>query len=131
MFTVLLKGYNIVLAEADPKVPKQSIVLKDTDKHLPKLLKANQKAYCGLTLAYHEDIAFRIVEKTVTKDLPDGDINLALDVLKRRFDPKTSSNKLQLKHKFVNSSLIKWNMRHVISDKDFMIHIFVNLPEEY
>ena len=64
-----------------------------------------------------------------------------------RFDPKMSSNKLKLKKKVVNSSLTDWKkdpsdwimelekihtqldgMRHVISDKDFMIHILANLP---
>ena len=108
MSSAILRGYNIVLMEADPKAPGQSKVLKDTDKKLLKLCKANQKAYCKLILVCHGDIAFRIVEKSVTKDLPDGEANLAWNSLKRRFDPKTSSNKLKLKKKFTNSSLTKW-----------------------
>ena len=63
----MLWGYNIVLTETDPKVPKQSKVLKDTDKDLLKLCKTNQKAYCKLILACHRDIAFRIVEKFIQK----------------------------------------------------------------
>ena len=58
-----LRGYNIVLTEADPKVSRQSKVLKDTDKELLKLRKANDKAYCKLILACHGDISFGIVEK--------------------------------------------------------------------
>ena len=55
--------------EDDPKVPRQSKILKDKDKDVLKLHKANQMAYCELILAYHRDIAFGIVEKSVVKDL--------------------------------------------------------------
>ena len=95
-----VKGYNIALPLADPKVPRQSKVLKDTDKDLLKLRKANQKAYYELILAFHGDIAFGIVEKSVMKDLPYSEANLAWNSLERGFDPKMSSNKLKLKNKF-------------------------------
>ena len=94
-------------------------------------------------MAHHRDKAFG-----VTKDLPDGDANLAWDSFKRRFYPQTSSNKLKLKKKFTNSSLTNWKkdpadwitksekirtqlyrMGHIISDENFMIHILANLPE--
>ena len=65
----------------DPKVPRQSKVLKDTHKDSLKLCQVNQKAYCKLILAGHRDIAFGIVEKSVTKDLQDGDANLAWNSL--------------------------------------------------
>ena len=149
MSASMLRGYNIVLTDTDPKVLKQSKVLKATDKDSLKLYKANQKAYRKLILACHGDIAFRLIEKSVTKDLPDGDAKLAWNSLKRRFDSQTSSNKLKLKKKFTNSSLTNWKkdpadwitelekmrtqfdrMGHVISDKDFMIHMLANLPEE-
>ena len=147
MAAAMLRGYNSVLTAEEPKVPKQSKVLKETDKKLLKLRKANDKAYCKLILACHGDISFGIVEKSVTKDLPNGDANLAWNSLKRRFDPKTSPNKLKLKMQFTNLSLTDrkkdpadWiiklerirtqlsGMGHAISDEDFMIH---NLPEEY
>ena len=143
MSAAALRGYNIILTEADPKVPKQS-------KILLKLRKANQKTYYELILACHGDIAFGMVEKSVTKDLSDGDKNLAWNSLKRRFDPQTSSNKLTLNKKFTNSSWTNWKkdladwitelekirtqldiMGYVILDKDFMIHILANLPDEY
>ena len=95
----MLRGYNIVLTETDPKLPKQRKVLKDTDKDLLKLHKADQKTNCKLILACHRDIAFGIVEKLVTKDLLDGDANLAWNSLEKRFDPQTSSNKLKFKKK--------------------------------
>ena len=95
-------------------------------------------------------ISFAIVEKSVTDDLPNGDANLAWKKLKKKFNPQTSANKLKLKRKFTNSSLTDWKqdpddwiteldilrtqleeMGHMISDKDFMIHILNNLPTEY
>ena len=72
----LMKGYNIVVMEADPKVSKQNEVRKETDKDLLNLRKANQKTYCDFILAYHKGKEFRIVEKSVTKDLPDGEVHL-------------------------------------------------------
>ena len=103
-----LRGYGNVHTADDPKIPKHNKILKDTDKDLLKLRKANEKAYCELILACHGEISFGIVEKSVTKDLPDGDANLAWKSLKRRFDPKTLSNKLKLKKEFTNSSLTDW-----------------------
>ena len=108
MSAARLRGYNIVLILINPKEPRQSKVLKDTDKDLLKLCKANQKAYCELILACHGDIAFGIVEKSVTKILPDGVANLAWSSFKCRFDPKISSNKLKSKKKFTNSSSTNW-----------------------
>ena len=90
-------------------------------------------------MACHRNIAFGIVEKSVTKDLSDGDAKLAWNSLKRRFDPQTSSNKLKLRKKFTNLSFTNWKkdpadwitelektrtqldrMGHVISDKEFL-----------
>ena len=75
MSVATLWGYNIVLTETNRNVPKQSKVQKDMGKDLLKLCKANQKAYYKLILVCHGDTAFGIVEKSVTKDLPDGDKN--------------------------------------------------------
>ena len=43
LLAATLRGYNIVLTETDPKVPKQDLVLKDTevDKRKLKLCLAN------------------------------------------------------------------------------------------
>ena len=40
------RGYDIVLTEANPKVPKQSKVMKDMNKDLLELHTVNQNAYC-------------------------------------------------------------------------------------
>ena len=90
MSVVTLRGYNIVLTQNNPKLPRQSKILKDTDKDLLKQRKASQKTYCELILACHGDIAFELVEKSVTKDLPDGDTHLAWNALKWKFDLQPS-----------------------------------------
>ena len=59
-------------------------------------------------MACHGDIVFGIIEKSVTKDIPDGGANFAWNSLNRRFDPQTSSNKMKSKKKFTNSSLTDW-----------------------
>ena len=58
-----LRGYSSVLTEADPKVPKQSKVLKDMDKELLKLRKTNNKAYYKLILACHGNQKLKIKGK--------------------------------------------------------------------
>ena len=80
-----LRGYNIVLTEKDPKVPKHDLILKDTesDKRKLKRHKANQRAYCELMLVCQGAISFSIVEKSIADDLPNGDANLAWKRLKK------------------------------------------------
>ena len=92
----ILRGYSMILAEKDSKIPKYDKVIKDTeaDKEKEKLHKANKKAYCELMLACQGPIAFNIVRKCTTDDLPTGDAFLAWKKLKERFDPQTSNEKL-------------------------------------
>ena len=142
----------MILVEKDPKIPKHNTVLKDTevDKEKEKLCKANKKVYCELILSCQGSIAFNIVRKCTTDDLPTGKTFLAWNKLKERFDPQTSNEKLQLKEKFTNSKLTDWmispddwkmeleiitrqldQMGHKITNKDFLMHVLGNLPEEY
>jgi len=101
------RGYSTILVEKDPKIPKHDKILKDTDtdREKEKLRKANEKAYCELILACQGPIAFNIVRKCTTDDLPTGNAYLAWNKLKERFDPRISNKKLQLKEKFTNSKL--------------------------
>ena len=111
---------------------------------------ANDKAYNDLILACVSEIGFAIVDESVTKELPDGDAELAWRELQRRFEPDTSADKVKLKKEFNASKLSNWNkdpkiwisklevirkrmkkMSNEISDEDVMIHILNNLPEEY
>ena len=148
----MLRGYSTILVEKDPKIPKHNKILKDTDtdREKEKLRNANEKAYCKLILACQGPIAFNIVRKCTTDDLPTGNAYLAWNKLKERFDPRTSNEKLQLKEKFTNSKLKDWKkspddwitkleiivsqldqMGYKITNNDFMIHVLGNLPEEY
>ena len=147
-----LRGYSMILVEKDLNIPKHNKVLKDTetDREKEKLLKANEKAYCKLILSCQGPIAFNIIQKFTTDDLPIGNAFLAWNKLKERFDPQTSNEKLQLKEKFTNSKLTDWKkspddwiteleiivsqldqMGHKITKEDFMMHVIGNLPEEY
>ena len=87
-----LRGYSTILI-------KYNKILKDTDRdrEKEKLCKAHEKAYWELILACQGPIAFKIVRKCTTDDLPTGNAYLAWNKLKVRFDPRTSNEKLQLK----------------------------------
>ena len=90
------------------------------------------------------------MRKCNTDDLPTRNAFLTWKKLKERFDPQTSNEKLQLKENSTNSKLTEWKkspddwiaelgiitsqfdqMGHKTTDKDFMIHILGNIPEEY
>ena len=122
----------------------------DTDKEEMRLRKANNNTYCDLVLACHADIGYDLVDEAVTTNLPEGDANLAWNKLKERFDPQDTADKFRLKGKFTRSKLSAWKenpedsimrlkikrtklkrINHIISDKDLMINILNNLPEEY
>ena len=146
------RGYCELLSGSVQAPPVNEHIDKTTEegKKKKKYREANQKAYSNLNLLCSCKISFEIMAGVTSKDLPDGDVNLAWNSLKQRFDPQISSNKLKLKKKFTNSSLTNWKkdpadwimelerirtqlggMGHAISDEDFMIHIVANLPEEY
>ena len=74
-----LRGYNMILVEKDPKIPNYDKVLNDTetDREKEKLRKANEKAYCEIILSCQGPIAFNIVRKCTTDDLPTGSAFLA------------------------------------------------------
>ena len=116
-----------------------------------KARKANDAAYCALTLTCSEAKAFRIVYNSKTNELPSGSASLAWSRLKTRFEPQTGATLTQLKREFTSSKLQKgespddWiekleSIRNTIEqilgkphidDTDMMLHILNNLPEEY
>ena len=152
MSVATTRGYRDVLL-GKTVVPPQDEVLDESapsDKIKLKGRKENDKAYNDLILACSGEIGFAIVDESVTKDLPDGDAELAWRELQRRFEPDTSADKVKLKREFNASKLSSWNkdpevwisklevirkrlkkMSNEISDEDMMIHILNNLPEEY
>ena len=69
-----LRGYSMILVEKDPKIPKHDKILKDTEteREKEKIREANEKVYCELILARQGPIAFHIVRKCTTDNLPTG-----------------------------------------------------------
>ena len=139
-----LRGCSMILVEKDPKIPKHNMILKDTEanKEKGKLCKAKKKANCELIHVCEGQIAFKIVRKCTTDDLPTGNVFLAWNKLKERSDPQTSNEILQLKEKLINSKLTDWKklpddwimeleiiasqldqIGYKIMNKDFILHI--------
>ena len=90
-----VRGNSMILVEKDPKIPKHNKVLKDTeaDKEKEKLHKASKNAYYELILLCPGPIAFNIMRKCTTDDLPTGDTFLAWNKVKERFGLQTSNEK--------------------------------------
>ena len=90
------------------KVPKASDILdpsKDDDKKKIQARKANDMAYHDLILANEQPVAFNIVDKAVTIDLPNGDAAKAWADLTRKYDNKTSSSVVTLSDEYNSSKL--------------------------
>ena len=146
------RGYKKILLGTE-QVPNSTDVLDESDPLQKELLlarEANELAYNDLILACDGDVAFSIVETSISTDLPDGDAKVAWKNLHTKFMPQTSANKVQLMAKFANSSLKSWkkdpdewindleilrsrikDCGHAINDDDLIIHILNNLPEKY
>ena len=89
-------------------VPKESDVLDETDdtkRPLIKAREANESAYGDLILSNPQQVAFNIVDKAVSTDLPNGDARLAWENLTDKYDSKTSATVVQLSNAFINSKL--------------------------
>jgi len=101
-------------------------------------------------------VAFQLVRGAKTQDLPSGDARMAWVRLENKYQSKTTCSRLDLKKKFINSSLksakddpdvwiseledlrnqLAEAQRNVqgattMTDHDFMEHILNNLPKEY
>ena len=136
MATATVKGYRDVLVPIDP----------DTEAELED----NIQAYNDLILSCQEDIAFGIVDESVSETFPDGDARVAWTNLKNRFEPNTGAAKVQLKQEFhqlklasadedpdpwlTNLELKRRRLKTLgatIEDDDMILHILNNLPKEY
>ena len=138
------------------EIPNESEELDEDslDNDVKKKLRArtaNERAYSALTLTCSETKSFRIVYNAKTKELPSGSAALAWEKLKARFEPTSGATLTQLKREFNESQLRKgespddWIERleslrsridqimggQGMSDKDLILHIISNLPEEY
>ena len=134
-------------------VPKESETLDesdDTNKAKIKAQEANKSTYGHLILANPHQVAFNILDKAVSADLPNGDARLAWVRLSDKYDSKTSATVVQLSNEFINSKLTditedpeEWiveleilrarldHMKYPITDLHLMIHVLHNIPEQY
>ena len=146
------RDYKDVL-EGNTSIPAKSETLDittDAGKAKMAARKANDNAYHDLILSNKHLVAFNIVDKSVTNDLPDGDAALAWKDLKKKYDSKTPSTMVSLSEQYHNSKLENlkvdpevWivhleilktkldQMGYTISEKQLMIHIMHHLPKEY
>ena len=134
--TATAKGYREVLKPSDPS--------KLADKDL------NILVYNDLILSCQEDIAFGIVDESVSAEFPDGDARLAWKNLLARYEPNTGAVKVQLKQEFHLMKLesadedpdpwltsLELKRRRLktlgtnMEDEDVILHILNNLPKEY
>jgi len=134
--TATAKGYREVLKPSDPS--------KLADKDL------NILVYNDLILSCQEDIAFGIVDESVSAEFPDGDARLAWKNLLARYEPNTGAMKVQLKQEFHLMKLesadedpdpwltsLELKRRRLktlgtnMEDEDVILHILNNLPKEY
>ena len=99
MSVATTRGYCDVLLGKTVVPPQDEVLDVNTpsDKIKFKGRKENEKAYNDLILACSGEIGFAIVDESVTKELPDGDSELAWNELRRRFEPDTSADKVKLK----------------------------------
>ena len=103
-----------------------------------------------MILANAHHVAFNIVDKEVTTDIPYGDSQKAWIDLGNNYNSKNSTAIVQLSNQFINSKLSnmtddpeEWiveikilqarldQMGYQISEKHLLIHILYNVPEKY
>ena len=134
--TATAKGYREVLRPSDPSVKADG--------------ELNVLVYNDLILSYQEDVAFGIVDESISDDFPDGDARLAWKNLQSRYEPNTGAAKVQLKQEFHQMKLesadedpdpwltaLELKRRRLktvgatMEDDDVILHILNNLPKEY
>ena len=108
---------------------------------------ANKKGYRDLVMST-EGISVNIVENATSDELTKGDLNKALERLKRRWNPKTREDKVEVYTKFLNYKLENTRQRpmdwltfmekkrvelmstgHIMDDETFITHILNSLPQ--
>ena len=146
------KGYKEVLT-GKVTVPAATETPDASTTDGKKQLKArtdNESAYHDLILSNPDRIAFNIVNKATTTDLPDGDAALAWANLSTKYDSKSATTVANLSREFNNAELKSltidpedWiveleilksrldDMDFPITDKHLLVHILRNVPEEY
>lgn len=115
-----------------------------------QMVETNSLAYSDLMNSMNDNVFFGIVDSAVSKYLPDGDGRLAWKNLVQKYEPRTSSTRIQLKQQFANSRLKKeqkpdeWvqelmhirqklatNFNDEIDEEDVVLNVINNLPRSY
>ena len=110
----------------------------------------NDKSYHNLILSNTNKVAFNIINKAIRTDLPGVDASLAWKRLSAKYNKKSSAVVVGLSNKFNEEKLTSlsidpedWiveleilqarigDMNYPITEKNLMVHIMYNLPEEY
>ena len=93
------------------KVPPNSQVLDEkvaADKKLIVARRANLNVYSDLILSYTGEVSFGIIEGSVTDDLPESDAKLIWNNSKKKQEPTSNKNEIELKKQCDNTSLKSW-----------------------
>ena len=112
--------------------------------------KENDNAYHDLVLANQTKVAFNIVDKSVSADLPDGDAFSAWESLKAKYNSTTTVTAVTLSEQYNSSKLRNtsvdpesWivylevlqtrlnELKYTVTDNHLMIHVLHNIPKEY
>ena len=142
---------DILLGTVSPP-PDSDVLDLSTDAGKAKLAarKANDNAYHDLILANQTKVAFNIIDKSISTDLPNGYAFAAWKNLTSKYDSKSTVKAVTLSEQYNSSKLNNtktdpetWivyleilqsrlnDMKYQVSDNHLMIHILLNLPEEY
>jgi hypothetical protein len=109
----------------------------------------NDLAYAEIMIACQDDMCFGIIDGSRSGVFPDGDAALAWKRLNEKFEPRNSSNLINIKREFSQCILKKerdpedWinqlflmnrrleGMGYRMSEMEIIVHILNNLPREY
>ena len=109
----------------------------------------NTQAYNELLFSCRDNVTFGIIDEATSKMFPEGDARVAWQNLKDKYEPDTGTAKVQLRLEFQQTSLgededpDEWitklelirrrlkNLKVIIGDEEFILHILNNLPPAY
>ena len=154
-----LDGYDVIptISTYDATLRKKLADCDDDKKKAIKLYELNEQAYTELILSINHKktrgkVAFNLVKNCKSSEWPEGNCKKAWDCLVAKYAPKSTPSLLKLKKEFKNCKLedawtdpedwiselegIRTEIEAIdsasaISEKDFMVKILNNLPEEY
>ena len=151
---VSIKGYKDLMLGKE-KLPTPSFLRSTEDIDTveqgieEKKMSMNRKAYNELLLCCQDEISFGAVDEAISDEYPDGNCQEAWSNLLDKYEPRTTTTKVELKKKFAEMKLPQgsdpdiWinkleqvrqllrNTGHKMSEEDLLIHILNNMTIEY